>query len=82
MQDLWSLVIYKVLKAPIEGGSMYTTPPVYEGQAKQVHCTLLRPGMEQTVDCTRRLASADCPCSEDKELSDGDLLVRSRKLLR
>lgn len=43
IQDLWSSIVYKVLKAPKEGGSVYTIAPANDlTKTKQVHRTLLK----------------------------------------
>lgn len=43
IQDLWGSVVYRVLKAPKEGGSVYTIAPVDDQTTiKTVHRTLLK----------------------------------------
>ncbi|KAL2083756.1 hypothetical protein ACEWY4_021529 [Coilia grayii] len=79
IHDLWSPVVYQVMKAPPQGGSVYTVAP--EGniqQVKHVHRTLLKA-------CVERPPSGDCQpegpstlhnsCSNDGESDEEDLLV-------
>ncbi|KAL2082751.1 hypothetical protein ACEWY4_022569 [Coilia grayii] len=59
VHDLWSSVVHGILKAPGEGGSVYTVAPVHDlQQTRQVHRSLLKVVVEATppapVDC-------DCP---------------------
>ncbi|RXN03720.1 Transposon Ty3-I Gag-Pol poly [Labeo rohita] len=42
IQDLWSSVVYQVLRAPKEGGSVYTIAPTTDlGKVKHVHRSLI-----------------------------------------
>lgn len=79
IHDLWSPVVYQVMKAPPQGGSVYTIAP--EGnlqQVKHVHRTLLKA-------CVERLPSGhmhpEAPLSlhnspsNEEESDDEDLLV-------
>lgn len=43
IQDLWSSVVYQVMRAPKEGGAVYTIAPITDlGKIKQVHRSLLK----------------------------------------
>ncbi|KAI3361414.1 hypothetical protein L3Q82_013581, partial [Scortum barcoo] len=43
IQDIWSSTVYKVLKAPGVGGSVYTIAPVHDlQQVKHIHHSLLK----------------------------------------
>lgn len=43
IQDLWSSVVYQVMRAPKEGGVVYTIAPTTDlGKAKHVHRSLLK----------------------------------------
>lgn len=43
IQDLWGSVVYQVVRAPREGGSVYTVAPIDDQtKTKQVHRTLLK----------------------------------------
>ncbi|KAL0195222.1 hypothetical protein M9458_008794, partial [Cirrhinus mrigala] len=43
IRDLWSPVVYQVVRAPKEGGSVYSIAPVDNlGKVKQVHRSLLK----------------------------------------
>ncbi|MCJ8749885.1 hypothetical protein PDJAM_G00192760 [Pangasius djambal] len=44
IHDLWSSVVYQILKAPKEGGVVYTIAPTTDlGKLKHVHRSLLKP---------------------------------------
>lgn len=43
IRDQWAPVMYSVLRAPREGGSVYTIAPLNEPtRSRQVHCSLLK----------------------------------------
>lgn len=47
IQDLWGSAVYKVLRAPDEGGSVYTITPADDlTQVRQVNRTLLKAVVE------------------------------------
>ncbi|CAI5686070.1 unnamed protein product [Oreochromis niloticus] len=52
IQDVWSSVVYKVLKAPDQNGSVYTIAPVDSlSQVKHVHRSLLKNKVEGATTC-------------------------------
>ena len=79
IQDLWCPVVYRVVKAPQEGGPVYTIAPM-DDQAKvrQVHRTSLKavtgtpPQRGESVLGSPPLVQ---PLSEDEWSGDGDLFV-------
>ena len=77
MQDLWGSTVYSVLRAPKEGGAVYTIAPKDDqSKTKTVHRTLLKAviGVE-SPGC----AAASHPALLDRPVSesscDGDLLL-------
>lgn len=81
IKDLWSSVMYTVLKAPKKGGSVYTIAPVNDQtKVKQVHRSLLKAVVTvgSPVGTSAPLSPPpDQPQSED-ELSCDDLFVLRR----
>lgn len=79
IQDLWGPVVYRVLKAPEGGGSVYTIAPIQDqSKAKQVHRTLLKAavGAEPSGGAaTPPSLPADQPSSEDELSREEDLWV-------
>lgn len=53
IQDIWSSIVYKVLKAPAVGGSVYTIAPVDNPQqVKHVHRSLLKSKLNHVTVCS------------------------------
>lgn len=77
IHDVWSSVLYRVLKAPKEGGSVYTISPLDDpSKVKHVHRSLLKARPEHhAVDETSR----SCPQGDaenhvwENDSLDGDL---------
>ncbi|KAK9515992.1 hypothetical protein VZT92_026587 [Zoarces viviparus] len=86
IQDLWCPVVHRVLKAPKDGGPVYTIAPVDDhSKTKQVHRNRLKavvgadsPGRGSTSSP----CSIDGPCSEDESSSDGDLWMLQQQECR
>lgn len=77
IQDQWASVVYRVLRAPKEGGPVYTIAPRDDPtRARQVHRTLLKAvvGVDPPGSTAVSLPSAEQPQSEDELSCDGDLL--------
>lgn len=77
IQDIWSPIVYKVLRAPAAGGSVYTIAPLEEPrQVKHVHRSLLKSKVEPVIDrpSSESLQEREPPSMEESSL-DGDLLV-------
>lgn len=79
IQDLWGPVVYRVVRAPQEGGSVYTIAPTSDQtKVRQVHRTQLKPVARAALQggavspCSPPL---DHPPSEDELSYDGDLFV-------
>ncbi|KAL1258000.1 hypothetical protein QQF64_011244 [Cirrhinus molitorella] len=80
IQDLWSPVVYQIVKAPAAGGSVYTIAPVDDGgSAKHVHRSLLKARGSRDPPASRL---ADAPVSasvpaleESSSLDEMDLWV-------
>ena len=52
IQDIWSSTVYKVLKAPDMGGSLYTVAPVHNPQqVKHVHRSLIKGKVHCAANC-------------------------------
>lgn len=73
IQDLWSSVLHQVLRAPKDGGSVYTVAPAGDlGKVKRVHRSLMKPRIQQDppiVECP-----ASPPVSPSSSLGDADSL--------
>lgn len=90
IQDLWSLVVHQVLRAPREGGSVYTIVPVGEvGRTQQVHHSLLKLVVHQNAprpafpDDTggKDLSLFHNPSLENESYSEDDLLILAQEPL-
>lgn len=81
IQDVWSPVVYRVMRAPRDGGSLYTIAPVEDpNKARNVHRSLLKdhPGpadAETPVACPPK--DMEPPVGEEDSFDD-DLCVVSR----
>ena len=79
IQDVWKSVLYQVLKAPKEGGSVYTVAPVDDpSKARNVHCSLLKGhyGQAHTNEADGAYAQEDIePTVGDEDSLDGDFCV-------
>lgn len=79
IQDLWGPVVYRVLRAPNEGGSVNTVAPIDDPtKARQVNWTLLKAMVEaDPVGGTSAPLppTSGQPLSEDELSCDGNLLV-------
>ncbi|XP_060719718.1 retrovirus-related Pol polyprotein from transposon 412 [Tachysurus vachellii] len=79
IQDLWSPVVYQVLKAPKEGGAVYTIAPVDElSKVKHVHRSLLKTRIRR--DAPVHAPPDDLPPEEvlpldEDETADGEVWV-------
>lgn len=75
IQDIWSSTVYKVLKAPGVGGSVYTVAPMNDlQQVKHVHRSLLKGKMGPVAACPPREPPEMVePCP--RESLDGDWAV-------
>lgn len=52
IKDIWSSEVYKVLRAPAVGGSVYTIAPVNNPhQVKHIHRSLLKSKLDYVIDC-------------------------------
>ena len=79
IHDLWSPVVYRVIKAPPLGGSVYTIAPEGEPQqAKHVHRTMLKACVERApsdhVRAEAPPALGNSPAAEENS-DDEDLFV-------
>ncbi|XP_056314361.1 retrovirus-related Pol polyprotein from transposon 412 [Danio aesculapii] len=76
IQDLWSSVVYQILKAPTESGVVYTIAPVADlSKTKHVHRSLLKAQLGQDrPPSLPEPARGECMQPLDEEC-DGDLLV-------
>ena len=79
IQDRWCSMVYRVVKAPTEGGSVYTIAPADDlDHIRQVHRTLLK-AVVRAAPLGRIPAPIstppDLPPVEDDVSWDGDLLV-------
>lgn len=78
IQDLWSSVVHQVVKAPQEGGVVYTVAPMDElSKVKHVHRSLLKTRicMAPSFDLPDgSVAEHECP-QEEEEPDEGDLFV-------
>ncbi|XP_029941466.1 uncharacterized protein LOC115383427 [Salarias fasciatus] len=86
IQDLWGPVVYRVVRAPTGGGSVYTIAPVDDHtKARQVNRALLK-----AVVTTAPTGSAQTPCSppndlpqsEDELSGDEDLFLLGQEASR
>lgn len=78
IQDLWSPVVYKVVKAPVEGGSVYTIAPVDElGKVRHVHRSLLKAKIlgDRPVSSPQDRPLAEGALPLEDEPDEGDLLL-------
>ncbi|XP_035796548.1 retrovirus-related Pol polyprotein from transposon 412 [Amphiprion ocellaris] len=79
IQDLWGSVVYTVLKAPKDRGSVYTIAPTGDqSKVKHVHCTLLKAVAGAGASDCAAAPLSPCPDQEEVEdelVHDGDLLV-------
>ena len=83
IQDKWGPMVYRVLRAPTGGGSVYTIAPVDDPtKARQVNRTLLKavvgadPKGGAPAPCS---PPTDSPQSEDERLCGGDLFLRGHE---
>uniref|UniRef100_A0A667Y9Z6 Gypsy retrotransposon integrase-like protein 1 n=1 Tax=Myripristis murdjan TaxID=586833 RepID=A0A667Y9Z6_9TELE len=52
IKDIWSSVVYKVLRAPAVGGSVYTIAPVDDPQrVRHIHRSLLKCKVDGVIEC-------------------------------
>ncbi len=66
IQDLWSPVVYQVVRAPTEGGAVYTIAPVEDlGKVKCVHRSALKARIRKDGPAP---ASLDSPVGEEEEI--------------
>ncbi|CAJ1055395.1 Transposon Ty3-I Gag-Pol poly [Xyrichtys novacula] len=77
IQDIWGPILYKVLKAPAAGGSVYTIAPADNlDQVKHVHRCLLRGKVDSVTDCnppeTPQVAE---PPPQNEASADGEWFV-------
>ncbi|KAL0161382.1 hypothetical protein M9458_045107, partial [Cirrhinus mrigala] len=82
IRDLWSPVVYQVVRAPKEGGSVYSIAPVDDlGKVKQVHRSLLKGRTQKDFSVPAPTYSpvveSEPPGSgqDSEELEQGDLWV-------
>lgn len=77
IHDLWSSTVYKVVKAPRTGGSVYTVAPVGDlNLVRHVHRSALKPRVQRetaVVDLPESLVDVPAPLETEVELEDGDL---------
>lgn len=75
IQDLWSSTVYQVVRAPRDGGSVYTVAPVHDlGKVRHVHRMSLKPRIQGYPTLTLEGPSEPPePLVMDDELEDGDL---------
>lgn len=67
IQDIWASVLYKVLRAPDVGGSVYTIAPLDDpDMVKHVHRSLLKSALNPVVDCP----SGEPPQEKEPSLVD------------
>ncbi|KAK2852306.1 hypothetical protein Q7C36_007507 [Tachysurus vachellii] len=77
IHDLWSSVVYQIVKAPKEGGVVYTIVPTTDlSKLKHVHRSLLKPQIGRNSSPTLQ----DTPVVEpvqprEEEMDEGDLFV-------
>ncbi|KAG1930572.1 interleukin-1 receptor accessory protein-like 1-A [Pimephales promelas] len=78
-RDLWSSVVHQVVKAPQDGGVVYTVAPTGElSKVKHVHRSLLKPrvGATPPSDLPHSLVvEPECSQEEEDEQEEGDLFV-------
>lgn len=79
IQDFWSSVVYRVLKAPKGGGSVYTIAPVDDHtRVRHVHRTLLKAVVGAGSPNRNTVGHSSLPRgppSEDQMSFDGDLFM-------
>lgn len=79
IQDLWGPVVYKIIRAPQGGGSVYTIAPMDDQtKVRQVHRTLMKAvagAAPQSGALTIGSPPLDQPSSEEEFSCDGDLFV-------
>lgn len=77
IQDLWSSIKYQVVRAPREGGSVYTVAPVHDlGKLRHVHRTSLKPcvrGSPAPMESLGNQSEQSAPLMMEDELEDGDV---------
>lgn len=77
IQDLWSSIVYQVVRAPRDGGSVYTVAPVHDlSKVRQVHRTSLKPRIQGDPIPTESLgdrAELSAPLVMEDEFEEGDL---------
>lgn len=81
IQDIWSSTVYRVLKAPPRGGSVYTIAPVDNPQqVKHIHRSLLKSKMDHVTVCppSEPLQEIEPPSVEESS-QDGEWLVAVRE---
>ncbi len=78
IHDLWSSVVYQILKAPKEGGVVYTIAPTTDlGKVKHVHRSLLKTqiGRNLSPGLQDNLVVESVQLRREEELDEGDLFV-------
>ena len=76
IQDIWSSVAYKVLRAPRDGGSVYTIAPVNDpNKVKHVHRSLLKSHHERTVSETMDRTQGDVEPPVEEDSLEGDFYM-------
>lgn len=77
IQDLWSSTVYQVVRAPQDGGSVYTVAPVHDlRKVRQVHRTSLKPRNQGNPIPTESFgdwAELSAPLVLEDEFEGGDL---------
>ncbi|KAL2080567.1 hypothetical protein ACEWY4_024360 [Coilia grayii] len=86
IQDVWSAVVYQVVRAPIGQGSVYTIAPIGDlSQVRQVHRTLLKARREK--NCPEQDSGVEAghqvtPHSPLYEVCEGNLFLWDQGLSR
>lgn len=80
IQDLWSSVVYQVLKAPKEKGVVYTIAPVNDlKKIRHVHRTMLKAKMQpESQDISQDSPSVTAVPSQEDTSDDLGLLISTR----
>lgn len=76
IHDLWCPVVYRVIKAPLPGGSVYTIAPEDQPQqVKHVHRNMLRAYMGRAPTDHVRSEASQSLCNSPEEENSEDLFV-------